>query len=179
MINTINSSFPRTWQRVFTLPVLWLLVACSSQQNPVNTGNIHITLQTSKDINPNEQGKANPVRVTLYQLSKDDAFLTSDYFTLQEFAAPELVSQVDKVNSTIMSPGEKKELALNVKDGMSAIGVVTAYRDISRAQWRAIYSIPDRPRDPWYARLWPTKKKWQPKAIVNMKYLTTSIEQVE
>ncbi|ANS44527.1 hypothetical protein Q5A_020520 [Serratia inhibens PRI-2C] len=103
----------------------------------------------------------------------------SDYFSLQNTDDVELASSIDKSESYILAPGEIKEITLKIKDGMSAIGVVTAYRDIANAQWRVIYMIPNHPRERWYEKLWLTQKEWQPKAIVHMKHLATSIEKVE
>ncbi|MGQ8776526.1 type VI secretion system lipoprotein TssJ [Serratia sp. NA_112.1] len=138
-----------------------------------------LTLQSSDDINPNEKGRPNPVQVTLYQLKQSDIFIMSDYFALQNMDGADFSSSVDKVESYILAPGEKREVTLNIKDGMNAIGVVTAYRDITKAQWRVIYMIPNHPRERWYEKLWLTQKEWQPKANIHMKYLTTSIEKVE
>ncbi|WON77486.1 type VI secretion system lipoprotein TssJ [Serratia sp. UGAL515B_01] len=156
------------------LVALWL-TACSSKPPPDNRAqSVHVTLQTAKDVNPNENGKPSPVRVTLYQLTLSDEFLASDFFGLSD--GTEAKNQTHKSYDAIMVPGEKKEITLPVNQETTAIGVVTAYRDISAAEWRVFYIIPPRPETPWYSNWWSSNDAWQPNMLVRMEHLTTSIK---
>lgn len=179
MKKNIKSSFRRIRAPLSILPFFWLLVACGSPPDTAGGQTLLITLETSKDLNPDRQGKANPVRVTLYQLKQSEAFTMRDYFTLQDASDAELMAQIKKNAAYIMVPGEKKALTLKIDEETQALGVITAYHDIDNAQWRAVYTIPPPPRERWYRKWWPGKNRAQPEVMVRMEHLTTSIEKVE
>lgn len=167
------------WHRLLVTLIALSVIACSSPPPDTRVESVQVTLQMASDVNPNENGKASPVRVTLYQLALSDEFLASDYLSLSGGKDAELNAQVQKSYDVIMVPGEKKEITLSVNHDITAIGVVTAYRNISEAQWKAFYIISQKPLVRWYRKIWPDTKVWRPKMMVRMEHLTTSIKKMD
>ncbi len=172
--------FARSGMHFVLTCMLLLLTGCSSE--PVSTTPtlpLKIELQARSDINPNKTGQANPVRVSIYQLMQTDDFISSDYFSLHDSSDPDLNAQMSKSYDLIMLPGEKKEVTLKLKEDTAAIGIITNYREISESQWKLVQDIPERPKDPWYKKLWLMHDPiWQPKIVVHIEHLTTSIDKV-
>lgn len=165
--------------RLMIAGVIFLTASCSSNKPEPRTQHIKIELQTANDINPDNKGKANPVHVTVWQLTATDAFMSSDYFSLVDGSDDEVKAQAQKRFDVIMTPNETREVTLDIPASVTAIGVVSAWRKINDSEWKAVAAIPQEPRKRWYQKLWPTKNNWQAQLRVEMKNLTTSIEKVD
>lgn len=58
---------------------------------------------------------------------------------------------MEKVFDGIMLPNETKTIELTLNSGVTAIGVVAAYREIEQAEWNAVFSpLPKKRVQPWY-----------------------------
>lgn len=174
-----KTRYPKKWRLLLMALFALSVVSCSSPQPETRAQSVLVTLQMASDVNPNEKGESSPVRVTLYQLTLSDEFLASDYISLSEGKDTELNAQVHKSYDVVMIPGQKKEITLTVNHDVTAIGVVTAYRNISAAQWKAFYIISQKPLVRWYRKIWPDDKVWRPKMMVRMEHLTTSIKKMD
>lgn len=174
-----EARFQGEWRWLLMPMIALLVISCSSPPPDTRVDSVQVTLQMASDVNPNANGKASPVRVTLYQLALSDEFLASDYLSLSEGKDVELNAQAHKSYDVIMVPGEKKEITLSVNHDITAIGVVTAYRNIAEAQWKAFYIISQKPLVRWYRKIWPDSEVWRPKMMVRMEHLTTSIKKMD
>jgi type VI secretion system protein VasD len=127
-------------------PILLLAVACIAlaackspppPKPPPQPVNVKLTLAASPDVNPDEQNRASPIVVRIYQLKDDAAFKDADYFALYEKEAATLSSALIARVEFELSPGEKRTVDYSVSPDTRYIGVAAAYRDIRNAQWRA------------------------------------------
>ncbi len=158
------------------------LAGCSnkSKQKQVESIPIHITLVAGDNINLNEDGVANPVRVQIYQLHQQDLFDAADFLTLSEKGDPQLAEQSQTILDTIIRPGEKKERDIIVKGDVMALAAVIAYRDISHSAWKQVVAMPARPEPRWYQNLylWP-EKAWRPHFVIHVGRLATTVKSME
>lgn len=161
------------------LLALGLVTSCKSNVKPERSSSILITLVADKYINPNEHGVANPVRVTLYQLSRVEGFMMSDYLTLLYGSDSDNISAIKKDVSYIIAPGEVKNFSLNLDSDANGIGVITAFQDIEHSQWRVLYNIPKKKHEHWYGSFFSTPESEPPQLTVHIKSLTTSITQMD
>jgi type VI secretion system protein VasD len=99
--------------------------------------NVKLTLAASSDVNPDEQNRASPIVVRVYQLKDDAGFKDADYFALYDKEAATLSSALISRVEFELSPGEKRTADYSVSPDTRYIGVAAAYRDIRNAQWRA------------------------------------------
>jgi len=76
------------------------------------------------------------VIVRYYQLGATAAFETADYFQLHDKETAVLGQNLLDRQELPLMPGTSTKIAITAKPGTTAIGVVAAYRDIDRAQWR-------------------------------------------
>lgn len=89
--------FNRITQYFFVALVTLLVMACSSKPQPEPVDKLAVELTTAKNINPNDKGVANPLRITVYTLKNTDEFKSSDFFTITEEGTPSLKEQMEKV----------------------------------------------------------------------------------
>jgi type VI secretion system protein VasD len=174
-----KNSFHFLIRNLCILLALGFVTSCKSQVKPEDSSSILITLVADKYINPNEHGIANPVRVTLYQLSRIETFMMSDYLTLLYGSDSDNMSVIKKDVSYVLAPGEVKNFLLNLDGDVDGLGVVTAYQDIENSQWRVSYIMPKKKHEHWYGSFFSTQESEPPQLIVNIKYLTTSITQMD
>ncbi|MFJ5157795.1 type VI secretion system lipoprotein TssJ [Pantoea sp. NPDC088449] len=172
----------RRWlTMLIILSMTSMLTSCQSTPNndsSAHTESVKITFDASNTINKNDAGEANPLRITVYQLNQQQAFMASDFITLTESRDPELTSQISLIYDTMIVPGEKKDKVIETPKNVTALGVITAYRDISDSEWKVIYIIPEKPKRSWFQRYFKRDKVWQPHIQVRMNNLTTSVKPV-
>lgn len=156
------------------------LIACSWSSKTETVNNITVEMSTAKDINPNDQGVGNPLRIMIYALKSPDEFTNSDFFTITEENTPSLQQQMEKVYDGIVVPNKKKKIDLMPNNDITAIGVIAAYRDIEKAEWKAVISpLPEKRVQPWYKRLLSWKKPSAPVVKVNVERLSISIKEMD
>jgi type VI secretion system protein VasD len=127
-------------------PILLLAMACAAlagckspppPKPPPAPVNVKLTLAASPEVNPDEQNRASPIVVRVYQLKDDAGFKDADYFALYDKEAATLTSALISRVELELSPGQKHTLDYSVSPDTRYIGVAAAYRDIRNAQWRA------------------------------------------
>lgn len=180
MINKNNSPYCVSYLcRQLTVGIFILfLVACSSRPAQQPSQQINLSLQTAADINPDDQGRANPVHIRVWGLSQVDNFARSDYFSLID-SEDSGATESKKLLDIIMMPNEQRQIALTLPAEITAIGVVSAWRNIQVSNWKALTAIPSAPHKPWYRRMWPETAPWQPHLCIQMRHLTTTIKTVD
>ena len=164
--------------KIYLFFIIAALTGCSSdnQNNKSEPVNLQVILKSDAQLNQNRTGASNPVQITLFQMNQEDAFNTADYFTLQQQSDSDLVSEVKKITSFIVTPDQERTVYLPLEKNVKKIGVVTAYQYINRAHWRTLVNIPEKPERHWYSAPWSENKKWQPVVIIHLKNLDTSVE---
>lgn len=101
-------------------------------------------ISASADVNPNQEGRASPVHVRIFQLKEDGAFAGADFWALvdkeQETLAASLVQRLE----FDLSPGETKEFELKISPEARVLGVMAEYADYRNAEWRVVAQAPNK-----------------------------------
>lgn len=161
--------------------LIFMLAACkSSRPNTTRTHaeSVKVTFEASKNINKNSKGEANPLRIMVYELSQTQVFMASDYMTLVGGEDPDFSAQSSLIYDTIILPGEKRQKIFNIPEKTVALGVINSYQNISGAEWKVLYVIPEKPKRSWYQRHFKKEETWQPHIKVGMNNLTTTVKLV-
>ena len=98
---------------------------------------VELTFVVAPDVNPDPSGRPSPIFVRYYQLGATSTFESADYFQLHDKDAAILGPTLLDRQELPLTPGSSQKIAITAKPGTAAIGVVAAYRDIDKAQWRA------------------------------------------
>ena len=115
------------------------LVGCSLIK-PI-PDNFSISINTSSDLNPDNDGRASPVVLRIYELNDDKLFKESDFFDLYDDDTEILGKAIVKKQEMELNPNESRKLEIILADTTTSIGFIAAYRDIDSATWREVYVV--------------------------------------
>ncbi|EAZ9182754.1 type VI secretion system lipoprotein TssJ [Salmonella enterica] len=139
---------------------LLLLSGCGSSDAlpDLESQRLDLSVKASDKVNPDNQKKAAPVEIRVYELKNDAAFIAADYWSLNDNDKAVLADDLLHRDSFILRPGEEKKLRRPLNAQTTAIGVLAGYRNLGKSVWRATYKIPEAPEKTWYSRITPGKK---------------------
>lgn len=140
--------------RVAALAFVLGLAACASDNSrsahePVK---LDLAFIASSAVNPDDQKRAAPIVVRLYELKNTDAFNTADFFSLQDKDKSLLADDQVVRDQFQLRPGEEKIIQRNADQATTTLGVIAAYRDLPNSVWRATWTLPASPSAAWYHR---------------------------
>lgn len=113
------------------------LASCGGAPAPPPPTIAAVTITAAADANPDAAGSAAPVAVRVYQLASTAAFEQADFFQLYGNEQAVLGADLLGRDEVLVTPGGSQQLVKELKPGVTAIGVVAAFRDIQNAKWRA------------------------------------------
>lgn len=118
------------------------MVGCSSTASRVAVP-YAIELTADGQVNPDSRGRPSPVQITIYELSSSSAFAARDFFALQSDPQAALGKELLNTEQVVLRPGEVKTLHYPGSTAARLVGVVAAYRDLERSQWRLAVELPE------------------------------------
>ncbi|MBV8156083.1 MAG: type VI secretion system lipoprotein TssJ [Dyella sp.] len=131
----------------------WFLAACGSTSVQKDQAKLRIRIETSDNANGDEQGRAMPIMVRVYELKSAAAFDRADFFTLQNSDKKALGDDILAVDEFVMRPGGEKLVRRKSNADTTAIGVLAGFRELGRSVWRATWKFPEAPDTAWYRAL--------------------------
>ncbi|SAK49534.1 lipoprotein [Caballeronia pedi] len=142
----------RSPARIAALISLLLLTACAGsertpQREPVK---LDVSVIASSGVNPDDQKRAAPIVVRIYELKNADAFNQSDFYSLQDKDKDVLNDDLVQRDQFQLRPGDQKSIRRDANQATTMIGVLAAYRDLPNAVWRATWPLPPAPSAAWY-----------------------------
>ncbi len=141
MQNLNTSSVANVFSAILLAAVIsFLLAGCRSPFAKNTPDSFKVKLTAAEDINPNEEGKAAPLNIYIYQLKSLDNFESSDFFTITDGTSDELKTEIKKDYEGIIKPGESRTLTLSPGKETLALGIVAAYREIDQAGWSEVWN---------------------------------------
>lgn len=111
-----------------------------------------------KAVNADEQGRASPVLVRIYELKRGDALMAADYFSLESDDKAHLGENVLARDEFILRPGETRDIQRKSHPEATAIGVFAGFRSLEKATWRQVHELPPAPDAAWYRALSPSSE---------------------
>jgi type VI secretion system protein VasD len=96
------------------------------------------------NINPSRRGTPQPVKIHIFYLAEDDAFLQANFADLVDPESPALGDELVRRAEQLIGPGEQLELDEAFDEAAKFIGVVAAFTDVGQASWRAVAAVPAR-----------------------------------
>jgi type VI secretion system protein VasD len=101
-----------------------------------------IDLRAQQNLNPDDTGRASPLRVRLYELKSVSAFNGADFFALYEHDKEILAADIVVREEIQVEPGMQKTLTRRPAPDTKFLAVFAAYRDFEHARWRASMELP-------------------------------------
>ena len=120
------------------LPVLLALAGCASNPTPTR---VEAVVEAAPVINPAAGVKTAPVVVRVYALSAPSPFDSSDFFSLYESDRQVLGDTLLYREERQLNPGEAWPLDMRLPANAQYLGVIAAFQQIDRSQWRTLVPI--------------------------------------
>jgi type VI secretion system protein VasD len=122
-----------------SIATLLFLTGCANAPKP---SPLKITLDTHENVNPDLRGRPSPVSVKFFALKSITTFNAGDFFSIFEDEQKALGADLVSAEVFQLTPGEKLQLNRSLPPETRYLGLVAAFRDIERSQWRASLPIP-------------------------------------
>ncbi len=132
-----------------------VLAQCSSPQLPAamrpNTcalpQNIQMVIRGGDHLNPNDEGRALPVEVRVYQLKAPHKMEESEFEAIWHADTDTLGQDIAKVDILYLYPNQRVARSFRREDGVTHVVAVAIFRHPSGQSWRTIYELPPAPSD--------------------------------
>lgn len=119
--------------------IVFSLTACAT-----NSSGISIKIYSANYLNPDIDGNASPVVVSIYQLKSPFRFDASNYQALAKNNSSILGEELIDRRTIEIRPGEHKTINLGLAQETHYIGILAEYRKINQGQWHTTLKIPSR-----------------------------------
>jgi type VI secretion system protein VasD len=125
--------------------------ACGFIPAPTNEPvKLSLTITASSHVNPDDQKRATPIVVRLYELKYAGTFQESDYYSLQDKDKSVLGDDLVVREQFQLRPGETRNIARDANRATTMLGIIAAYRDLPNSVWRATWPLPAPQVSAWY-----------------------------
>jgi len=112
------------------------LIGCGEKPPPPTV--LGLTMKATPDANQDGTGAAKPLRVRVLRLSGTAMFLQADFFALDTNPMKALGKELAGFDDFVLPPGGTVPFEREVEMDARFAGVMGAYFQIDRAQWRAV-----------------------------------------
>jgi type VI secretion system protein VasD len=158
--------------------IVWTVTAlgCASSSQPKSKEleKLDITLAAQPGMNKDEQGRAAPLLIKVYELKSEAAFEAADFFDLQKNDKNVLQQDLVVKDEFILRPGDTQRIFRKTMPDTKVLGLIAEFRDLPRSVWRVTYKLPPAPEVAWYRSVLPSKK-----AKLRVEYDDNAIRVVE
>ncbi len=110
-------------------------------------------MEVDAGVNPDAHGRPSPVVVRLYELKALAAFRSSDFFSLFDHDQQTLGVELVTKEEYLLEPGYKRQFDRKLQPDTRFIGVIAAFRDLERSQWRATMTVVQQETTPVFIRI--------------------------
>ena len=124
---------PGGWLCALALSFVCLLSGCSIDSDDVPdlmSQRLDLVIKASDKVNPDNQKKAAPIEIRVYELKNDAAFTAADWWSLQDNDKAVLADDLLHRDSFILRPGEEKKLRRPLNKETTALGILAGYRNL-------------------------------------------------
>lgn len=127
---------------VWAIP-LGVLAGCAKAPPPPRK--LPIEVVASPDINPDLRDRPSPLTLRVLGLKAQANFGTADFFSLFEKEAATLGADLLLREEMVLRPGESRRLVWTLPADFRFVGVVAAFRELERSQWRDVHTLTEAP----------------------------------
>jgi type VI secretion system protein VasD len=142
--------------RCLTVTTCLFVAACASPPPPPPPPKptiAQVSIEALPTVNPDARGRPSPVLVKFYELKSLAVFNSVDFFSLFEKDKDTLGAELVAREEFQLMPGARRSFEREVQADTRYLGVVAAFRDLERAQWRATIEVKPHQTTPLSIRL--------------------------
>ena len=124
--------------------VVWALMACGSPPPPPppKPTTVAGSIEASAQLNPSPSQRPSPMLLRIYELKSATSFNGADFMALYQADQATLGTEMVAREEHTLRPGESRPYQKTLAADTRFIAVFGAYRDLTRATWRAVVPVP-------------------------------------
>jgi type VI secretion system VasD/TssJ family lipoprotein len=103
---------------------------------------LRLALHAERSLNTDRAQSPASLALRVYQLRDAAAFQRASFDALYDRDEATLGAALLRRDTVHLRPGESRELVLELVDGARMVGVVAAFRELERNQWRTLLPLP-------------------------------------
>ncbi len=148
---TVKNNLATVLKLILLSISLLTISACTSTEvvrevfNPKNLlstkTKLDLDVQSSHDLNPDQNGRPSPVVVRLYSLVSPANFENADFVALYQNERQILGADFIRREEKNFQPDEHFEAQLEFSERANFIGIMVAYQDIEQSNWRLVLPL--------------------------------------
>lgn len=115
-----------------------LLSSCGGAPKRENVG---LQINATADVNPDQHDRPSPIILHVLELNSEEQFNRLDYMSLTQSSGAALGPDLLGKTRLVLSPGDNRQMPLELNPQTTFIGLVAGYRDIDNAAWRKSIAI--------------------------------------
>ncbi|MET3109127.1 type VI secretion system protein VasD [Oxalobacteraceae bacterium GrIS 2.11] len=143
------------WPMALVLSLLALTAMAQQDKEPTK---LVLTVCADANVNPDDAGRAAPIKVRIYELKDSASFSDADYFSLDNSDKVILNSDLLAKDEYILRPTESQKIERKSNPQTTAIGILAGYRDLPNSTWRTVFKLPAASEAAWYRFAIPANK---------------------
>ncbi|CAH1653532.1 MULTISPECIES: type VI secretion system lipoprotein TssJ [unclassified Chelatococcus] len=114
------------------------LAGCVSGRPP-RAAMLDATIVAGPSVNPDDDGRASPVVVEIFELSSLTPFQDANFDGLYVKGKQTLGDSLLATHSTVVSPGARKAVTSKLAAQTNALGVIAGFAHFDKLQWRGSF----------------------------------------
>ncbi len=140
--NKVVRTSPASLARLMMVSILMVttMILFSGCGGAPKREEVGLQISATADVNPDLQGRPSPIILHVLELNSEEQFNRLDYMSLTQSSGAALGPDLLGKTRLILSPGDNRNLPLELNPQTTFVGLVAGYRDIDNASWRT--SIP-------------------------------------
>ncbi len=127
---------------ILVITLLFLVGCASAPKPPIAKVSLNVKDNINLYTNENNHTEARPVVIRIYELNSLAAFNNADFFSIFNNYEAALGSEHLNSEEFQLPPGEQLKFDRTLHIDTRYIGVISAFRDLEHAQWRAATTVP-------------------------------------
>ncbi len=127
---------------ILVITLLFLVGCASAPKPPIAKISLNVKENINLYTNENNHAEARPVVIRVYELNSLAAFNSADFFSIFNNYEAALGSEHLNSEEFQLPPGEQLKFDRTLHIDTRYVGVISAFRDLEHAQWRAATAVP-------------------------------------
>jgi type VI secretion system VasD/TssJ family lipoprotein len=115
--------------------------AAASPPAAAGKRSLRLMIQAGRELNTDSRQASASLALRIYLLRDAQGFQNASFDNLYDNDEATLGATLLTRESVFVRPGESRELSLELAREVRAVGVLAAYRELERAQWRAVLPL--------------------------------------
>lgn len=130
----------RIQKKVLIITVVIALTGCGLLKGGKGE-EVELRINVAEQVNPDKLGRSSPIVIRLYELKKEVATDSLDFFSVYDQTGPEFKAAVSSMKEFQVNPGQAIVQTVLTDVSTKHLMIVAAFKDIDNSQWKVVHDL--------------------------------------